>query len=186
MSSLSQQGYTYIFFWFQSSRVSIASRMEQRRDAELNSPVTLRPGIKILLASSALGIKLQRNTLPGNRASRDQCTYGPINGFLRRACGCCLRVCILTMKSPFRQCLLLLSDYSGRRYKRDKRAATAVAVVFARLVIRNLCNVWKSDDAAIITQRVNPILFVTIGSSLFCTTSIKTRFASRLRSQRAR
>lgn len=27
---------------------------------------------------------------------------------------CCLRVCILTMKSPFRRCLLLLSDYNGR------------------------------------------------------------------------
>jgi len=56
------------------------------------------------------------------------------------------------MKSPFRRCLLLLSDYNGR--------CSLFAGGFCA-VICNLCNTWKSDDAAIITHALNPILFVT-------------------------
>jgi len=95
-----------------------------------------------------------------------KCTCGPINENFRG--GRCHRVCILTMKSPFRQCLLLLSDYSGR-YSRPARR-------FLRAVICNLCNTWKSD-ATIITRALIRyyLLCVTIGSSLFCMDMIKTR-----------
>lgn len=102
-----------------------------------------------------------------------KCTCGPIDENFRG--GRCHRVCILTMKSPFRQCLLLLSDYSGR-YSRFART------VFARAVICNLCNTWKSDDAAIITHALIRyyLLRLTIGSSLFCTGTIKTRLPAEI------
>lgn len=60
--------------------------------------------------------------------------------------------------------------------------AAAPRARFLRAVICNLCNTWKSDDAAIITHALIRyyLLRVTIGSSLFCMGMIKTRCASEI------